>query len=174
MIVTWVDGSPVGVDGIPAMMPVLDAAPTNHHFVHALAKAGHFSFHLEPNPSVQPCYTAGMGFIRKALVARPVIGNVVYAVANGEANKINPRKAEAYVDCHIEYIPAYDLTMISKDLGIQQWGLIRINQDTDDILSELPGPMAIQIVVTQEVTDQTKRHLKQWYLQVQEKLWVIK
>ena len=169
-----VDEFKVALGWMDAGAPVLDAAPENPKFVHAMARRGHFTFHLESNPMVPGRYVSGMAFIRKAIVARPVVGNVIFAVSNGEAVEINPRKIEAYVDCHIEYVPAFDLTMISKDLGIQQWGLIKINRDTDDILAELPGPLAQQIVAVEPIKESTERHLHQWYFKISDKLWGLK
>ena len=174
MSVVEIEGFSVAADLLHKHSPVLDAAPGDHRFVHGMAKLGHFTFQLESNPSYQPTYVMGMSFIRKAIVPRPVIGNVVYAVKHGNAEVINPRRAETYVDCHIEYVQAFDLTMISRDLGIQQWGLIKLNHDANDILSELPGPMAQQLIAIDALTDETKRHLNQWYEKYTDTLWVIK
>lgn len=174
MILTRVDEFEVALDLIAPFAPVLEASPENPKFAVEMAKLGHFTFRLEQNPSVPAQYSHGVSFIRKALVARPVIGNVIYAMADGAANKVTAKDVETYIDCHIEYVPAFDLTMISSDLGIQQWGLLKINHDANDILCELPGPISQQIIAIGKLEEETKRHLKQWYFRMTDLLWGLR
>lgn len=127
------------------MLPILDIAPQEFGWAHWMAKQGRFVFCVQGDPRIQPVLMEGLGYIRKDVVTRKKIGITEYEVEG-----------------RVYLTPAVDLTTLARDIGVDQFEVIRLPNDKLDIIKELPGPMARRIIVWPR-RDGEIGHLGQWY-----------
>lgn len=134
-----------------AVDPVLDVGAGNGEFAHEMIRRGHFSVCLEPNPTQTVNRQDGMAILNRALVG-PHEPLAKKFIVNGEE----------------VWIPASDIVTLSRQFGIQQWGIVKLNckSSEQDILENWPGPIAKQITLMERPSldyAYIERHLKQWY-----------
>lgn len=163
--------------------PVLDVGARGFGFARECVKRGHFTFCMEPDPTVSFQPISGMAFIRKALVGRSKVGSLKYAMhGNGTANALIDTGSSYPDDAEIISVEAVDIVSLMQTLGIQQWGILKLDVEGAeyDILREIPGPLAKQISVEfhghtgalakaggEKVYDEIRYHLGHWYEFVQ-------
>lgn len=163
--------------------PVLDVGARGFGFARECAKRGHFTFCMEPDPTVEFQPISGMAFLRKALVGRSKVGSLKYAMhGNGTANALTYTGSTFPDDAEIVSVEAVDIVSLMQSLGIQQWGILKLDVEGAEyeILKELVGPVAKQISVEfhghtgaleraggEKVYDEIRKHLGQWYELVQ-------
>jgi len=178
MTIDEVEGIPVSLGLLDSRDPILDANPIERFFSQAMVRLGYYVFHVQPNPAVAAWYGSGVSFIRKALGTRNGNRHIAYAVKDGQGLIVEGSQSETYVDVSLEWVVALDIVSLSKELGIQEWGLVRLSDSAEAILSEWPGPIAKQISLTDSewssLTQVTAKHLEQWYRAETPGLWVKK
>ena len=137
------------------MNVVLDANPADFDYaVDRATNRGDYVFVAQGDPAVMPRLVRGVSHVRKNVA--PEWTTVVYAL-NGETR----------------VVPALDVLSFSKDVGVQQWDVARLDEaHAAEILAKWPGPIARKIETTAVVSEVTARHLKQWYCEVGTD-WVI-
>lgn len=160
--------------------PVLDVGARGFGFARECAKRGHFTFCMEPDPTVNFEPMSGMAFLRKALVGRSKVGSLKYAMhGNGTANCLTYTGSSYPDDADIVSVEAVDIVSLMQTLGVQQWGILKLDVEGAEyeILTELAGPVAKMISVEfhahtgaaekfgggDAAADGVVRHLSKWY-----------
>ena len=128
------------------MNVILDANPADFDYaVERASKRGDYVFVAQGDPAVMPRLVRGVSHVRKNIA--PKWTHVVYG--NDGSSVI---------------VPAMDVLSFSKDVGVQQWDAVRLDENhAAEILAVWPGPIARKIETTAVVSEVTARHLRQWY-----------
>lgn len=134
------------------MNVILDANAPDFGYAMDHARHGAYVFVAQGNPAVTPSLMRGISHVRKNIA--PVWTSIVYE-----------GQGETFV------IPALDILSFSKEVGIQQWDVVRLSgDDVPAILAKWPGPISRKIETTVALGEVASRHLRQWYREVWESL----
>ena len=171
-----VGGAQVSLDILDRMDPVLDISPVGHDFAQSMVSYGHFVFSVDGDPMSQPWRITGMASIKKAITSRARAGTVIYACQDGASYTINASQVETCVSARVEYVRATDLTAFCREVGVEQWGIIRLGKDAGELLVDWPGAVAKQISVpwaeAAALPFEAKRQIGEWYEWASETLLV--
>lgn len=131
------------------MNVILDANPADFDYaVDRATTRGDYVFVAQGDPSVMPRLVRGVSHVKKNIA--PVWTTKVYELPGT-----------------VFVIPALDVLSFSKDVGVQQWDVVRLGGDeVAEILAKWPGPIARRIESIAIVSEVTARHLRQWYREV--------
>lgn len=169
-------GIPVALDILDPMDPVLDVSPSSFDFTSFMIRKGHFTFCVDGNPTSSRWRMTGSAKLRHEIVSRSRAGTVIYATDNGMSWTVNSSAVETKVSAKIDYVRSLDLTSFSNEVGIEQWGVIRLGRNVDEILADFPGSIAKEIVIPwgeyAGLSFEAKSKISEWYEWVGETLLV--
>lgn len=158
------------------MDPALEISPVSHDFARTMIGWGHFTFVADGDPMGSTWRMTGMARCHVAITSAAKAGTVIYACQDGAAWKIEASQVETLASARIEYVRALDLRSFGNQVGIEQWGVIQLGKDAEELLADWPGAIAKQIVVSwaeaKSLSVEAKRHIGEWYEWADETLLV--
>lgn len=167
MNIEMIGGAEIAMECVESMEPILDLAPANNDFAMGLVRRGHFVFSVDGDPMKSPWRMTGMACPKKAIVSRARAGTIIYACKDGASHTINASAAETCVSARLEYVRAVDIVAFGQEVGIEQWGIVRIGKDADELLADWPGAIAKEISIpwaeAKTLSFEAKHQIDEWY-----------
>lgn len=146
---------------IPPFAPVLCVEGSSTEPRAMEIGAEHFMFILSPDPTVKIPRFRGASILPVRLIARTEPRLCAYAVENGQGKLITDPAEVVKTTPH--YVQTLDIVELCQRVGVEQFGLIRLNCDNRDrLLREWPGPVS-NLVYAPTEDEQALRNMKDWY-----------